>query len=69
MSYVCQPIMKLLCPVLSLPTPTKAANSNGDEVIDMVRAIPDYLEQRTVQKMLLVGLHGSGTSTIIKQVT
>ncbi|OAY78841.1 Extra-large guanine nucleotide-binding protein 1 [Ananas comosus] len=62
-----KPIMKLLCPVLSLPTPTKAANSNGDEVIDMVRAIPDYLEQRTVQKMLLVGLHGSGTSTIIKQ--
>nr|CAD1841384.1 unnamed protein product [Ananas comosus var. bracteatus] len=62
-----KPIMKLLCPVLSLPTPTKAANSNGDEVIDMVGAIPDYLEQRTVQKMLLVGLHGSGTSTIIKQ--
>lgn len=58
--------MKLLCPVLSLPTPTKAANSNGDEVIDMV--IPDYLEQRTVQKMLLVGFDGSGTSTIIKQV-
>lgn len=58
--------MKLLSPVLSLPTPNKAANQSSEDVVDIVnRAIPDYLEQRTTQKFLLVG---SGASTILKQV-
>jgi hypothetical protein len=60
-----KPIVKLLSPVLSLPTPNKATNQCGEEAVHMVnRAIPDYLEQRTVQKLLLVG---SGASTILKQ--
>lgn len=60
-----KPIVKLLSPVLSLPTPNKAANQCGGEAVHMVnRPIPDYLEQRTVQKLLLVG---SGASTILKQ--
>ncbi|KAL6623494.1 hypothetical protein ACP70R_033373 [Stipagrostis hirtigluma subsp. patula] len=60
-----KPIVKLLSPVLSLPTPNKAANQCGEEAVQMVnRVIPDYLEQRTIQKLLLVG---SGASTILKQ--
>lgn len=60
-----KPIVKLLSPVLSLPTPNKAANQSSEDAVDIVnRAIPDYLEQRTTQKLLLVG---SGASTILKQ--
>lgn len=60
-----KPIVKLLSPVLSLPTPNKAANQCGEEAVHMVnRPMPDYLEQRTIQKLLLVG---SGASTILKQ--
>ncbi|KAG2630437.1 hypothetical protein PVAP13_3KG527300 [Panicum virgatum] len=60
-----KPIVKLLSPVLSLPTPNKATNQCGEEAVHMVnRAIPDYLEQRAIQKLLLVG---SGASTILKQ--
>ena len=58
-----QPIVKLLSPVLSLPTPNKATNQCGEEAVNGNR--PDYLEERTIQKLLLVG---SGTSTILKQV-
>ncbi|XP_037432525.1 extra-large guanine nucleotide-binding protein 1-like [Triticum dicoccoides] len=58
-----KPIVKLLSPVLSLPTPNKMTNQCGEEAINVVNR-PDYLEQRTTQKLLLVG---SGTSTILKQ--
>ncbi|TVU49345.1 hypothetical protein EJB05_00653 [Eragrostis curvula] len=61
-----KPIVKLLSPVLSWPTPSKAANQCGEEAVQMVnRAIPDNLEQRTIHKLLIVG---SGASTILKQV-
>ncbi|XP_051184699.1 extra-large guanine nucleotide-binding protein 1 [Lolium perenne] len=58
-----KPIVKLLSPVLSLPTPNKAANQSGVEAASS-GSQPEYLEQRTIQKLLLVG---SGTSTILKQ--
>lgn len=59
---------KLLCSFLSLPVPSKDANPSGEEVNNMLnRHMPDYLEQRTLQKLLLTGFHGSGTSTIFKQ--
>ncbi|PON54071.1 Guanine nucleotide binding protein (G-protein), alpha subunit [Parasponia andersonii] len=59
---------KLVCAVLSLPVPSKSLNSSGEPLTSQVsRAFPDYLEQRTLQKILLVGYNGSGTSTIFKQ--
>ena len=62
--YLHQPIVKLLSPVLSLPTPNKANDQCGEEAVNLGNR-PDYLEQWTIQKLLLVG---SGTSTILKQV-
>ncbi|CAA7055001.1 unnamed protein product [Microthlaspi erraticum] len=60
---------KLLCAVLSLPVPSKsAANASGDQLHSAnSRSILDHLEHRTLQKILLVGNSGSGTSTIFKQ--
>ncbi|XP_011004592.1 PREDICTED: extra-large guanine nucleotide-binding protein 1-like [Populus euphratica] len=60
--------MKLVCAFLSLPVPSKPSNSCGEQVNSLIsRSIPDYLEQRTLLKLLLVGSSGSGTSTIFKQ--
>ncbi|KAK0604640.1 hypothetical protein LWI29_017735 [Acer saccharum] len=59
---------KLVCAVLSLPVPSKSSNVSGELVSSqMSRSVPDYIERRTLQKLLLVGYHGSGTSTIFKQ--
>ncbi|KAG9440807.1 hypothetical protein H6P81_020972 [Aristolochia fimbriata] len=59
---------KLICSVLSLPVPSKLGNACGDELANQTgTAIPEYLEQRILQKFLLVGACGSGTSTIFKQ--
>ncbi|XP_052205189.1 extra-large guanine nucleotide-binding protein 1 [Diospyros lotus] len=59
---------KLVCAVLSLPVPSKSANPCGEQVSNVVsRSLPDYLEQRSLQKLLLIGYNGSGTSTIFKQ--
>ncbi|KAJ6733015.1 EXTRA-LARGE GUANINE NUCLEOTIDE-BINDING PROTEIN 1 [Salix koriyanagi] len=60
--------MKLVCAFLSLPVPFKPSNSCGEQVNSLIsRSVPDYLEQRTLLKLLLVGNSGSGTSTIFKQ--
>ncbi|XP_057959359.1 extra-large guanine nucleotide-binding protein 1 [Malania oleifera] len=59
---------KLVCAFLSLPVPSKSASMCGDQVNNLVsRPVPDYVEQRTLQKLLLVGYNGCGTSTIFKQ--
>ncbi|XP_048633622.1 extra-large guanine nucleotide-binding protein 1-like [Brassica napus] len=60
---------KLLCAVLSLPVPSKSiSNASGDQLHSAnSRSILDHLEHRTLQKILLVGNSGSGTSTIFKQ--
>ncbi|KAA8531766.1 hypothetical protein F0562_006517 [Nyssa sinensis] len=59
---------KLVCAVLSLPVPSKSSNPCEEQVNHLVsRIVPDYLEQRTLQKLLLIGYSGSGTSTIFKQ--
>ncbi|KAJ6413072.1 hypothetical protein OIU84_005975 [Salix udensis] len=60
--------MKLVCAFLSLPVPSKPSNSCGEQVNSLIsRSVRDYLEQRTLLKLLLVGSSGSGTSTIFKQ--
>uniref|UniRef100_A0A1D1XID9 Guanine nucleotide-binding protein alpha-2 subunit n=1 Tax=Anthurium amnicola TaxID=1678845 RepID=A0A1D1XID9_9ARAE len=60
--------MKLLCSILSLPVPGKETVILGEEVDNVNNiAIADYLQQRTLLKLLLIGCHGSGTSTIFKQ--
>lgn len=59
---------KLVCSILSLPVPSKSTSPCGEQLSSSVnRTFPDYLEQRTLQKLLLVGYSGSGTSTIFKQ--
>ncbi|XVE82712.1 hypothetical protein DITRI_Ditri16bG0028000 [Diplodiscus trichospermus] len=59
---------KLVCAVLSLPVPSKSSNTCGEPLSSMSsRSVPDYLEQRTLHKILLVGSTGSGSSTIFKQ--
>ncbi|XP_028791718.1 extra-large guanine nucleotide-binding protein 1 [Neltuma alba] len=59
---------KLVCALLSLPVPSKSSNSFGEQITNPVsRTVPDYLEHGIVQKLLLVGYSGSGTSTIFKQ--
>ncbi|CAL0331824.1 unnamed protein product [Lupinus luteus] len=63
-----KPGTKLVCAFLSLPVPTKSSNSYGEQHSNLVnRTVPDYLEHGIVQKLLLVGCSGSGTSTIFKQ--
>ncbi|TKY70525.1 Extra-large guanine nucleotide-binding protein 1 [Spatholobus suberectus] len=59
---------KLVCAFLSLPVPSKSSNSLGEQPSNLAsRTIPHYLEHGIVQKLLLVGCSGSGTSTIFKQ--
>lgn len=59
---------KLVCAVLSLPLPSKSAYSCGDQTNNFsTRSVPEYVDQRSLQKLLLIGYSGSGTSTIFKQ--
>ncbi|XP_051118509.1 extra-large guanine nucleotide-binding protein 1 [Andrographis paniculata] len=59
---------KLLCAVLSLPFPSKSSHPCGEQVNSTPSwTVPDYLEHRAIQKLLLIGCCGSGTSTIFKQ--
>lgn len=56
---------KLICAVLSLPTPPDSVSPIGEEMTDV---IPNNLKQKTVYQFLLVGFEKCGTSTIFKQV-
>ncbi|KAK7251110.1 hypothetical protein RIF29_34029 [Crotalaria pallida] len=59
---------KLACACLTLPIPSRSSNVYGEQPCNLVsRTAPDYLEHGIVQKFLLVGYGGSGTSTIFKQ--
>ncbi|XP_010271181.1 PREDICTED: extra-large guanine nucleotide-binding protein 3-like isoform X2 [Nelumbo nucifera] len=59
---------RFLCSLFSLPVPPRNATGQGEDAANFSsRSVPEYLEQRKVQKLLLHGLEGSGTSTIFKQ--
>ncbi|XP_057494685.1 extra-large guanine nucleotide-binding protein 1-like [Actinidia eriantha] len=60
--------IKLVCAFLSLPIPPESANPSGEEVGKIAKeVVPKYSEQKTLNKLLLVGYDKSGTSTIFKQ--
>ncbi|CAN6294024.1 unnamed protein product [Urochloa humidicola] len=59
---------RLIANLFSLPIPPGYSHGlRGNATGDSDRFVPDYLEQKSVQKLLLVGLEGSGSSTIFKQ--
>lgn len=69
MLFVRQASTRFICSLFSLPVPP--GNIHGpkeDATAFSGRSIPEYLEQGRLQKLLLFGLEGSGTSTIFKQV-
>ncbi|KAH9322217.1 hypothetical protein KI387_016856, partial [Taxus chinensis] len=61
-------LTRLICTLLSLPTPRGSYNGSREDANNhSSRSVPEYLEQKKIQKLLLLGYEGSGTSAIFKQ--
>ncbi|KAH9301467.1 hypothetical protein KI387_013050, partial [Taxus chinensis] len=66
-TFAKQAAIRLYCSFLSLPTPRGNIIIKADFNNQSNRSVPEYLEQKKIQKLLLLGYQGSGTSTIFKQ--
>ncbi|PKA61658.1 Guanine nucleotide-binding protein alpha-1 subunit [Apostasia shenzhenica] len=60
-------LTRLACSLFSLPVPHAASTGPRDEAPYSARTVPEYLEPKRIQKLLLIGPPASGTSTIFKQ--
>jgi len=55
--------------LVSLPVPPTNFDATKDEAPYSSRTVPDYLDHKRIQKLLILGSPGAGTSTIFKQVS